>query len=138
MADPIRLPPQPEACEFCARPVALTRHHLIPKSLHDKAYVQRRYPRQERITATLWLCRACHNQIHRLFSEKELALTFNSREALLGDERLRTFVEWLASKPPGFTPQALSGVGVDAQGRQPLPCAPCFRCPASLRIAAEG
>ena len=104
MADPIRLPPQPEACEFCARPVALTRHHLIPKSLHDKAYVQRRYPRQERITATLWLCRACHNQIHRLFSEKELALTFNSREALLGDERLRTFVEWLASKPPGFTP----------------------------------
>lgn len=62
-------------------------------------------PRHERITATLWVCRACHNQIHRLFSEKELALTYNSREALLSDERLRTFVDWLASKPPGFMPR---------------------------------
>ena len=88
MVDPIRLPPQPEVCELCARPVALTRHHLIPKALHDKVYVQKRYPRHERITATLWVCRACHNQIHRLFSEKELALTYNSREALLSDERL--------------------------------------------------
>lgn len=105
MADPIRLPPQPEVCALCARPVALTRHHLIPKALHDKAYVQKRFARHERITATLWVCRACHNQIHRLFTEKELALTYNSRDALLADERLRTFVEWLASKPAGFTPR---------------------------------
>ncbi|WP_061239917.1 hypothetical protein [Ectopseudomonas composti] len=105
MAEPIRLPPQPEACELCARPVALTRHHLIPKALHDKAYVQKRFARHARITATLWVCRACHNQIHRLFSEKELALIYNSRDALLGDERLRTFVEWLATKPAGFTPR---------------------------------
>lgn len=105
MVAPIRLPPQSEVCELCARPVALTRHHLIPKALHDKVCVQRRFPRHERITATLWVCRACHNQIHRLFSEKELALTFNTREALLSDERLRTFVEWLSRKPPGFMPR---------------------------------
>ncbi len=105
MAETIRLPPQPAACELCARQLPLTRHHLIPKALHDKPYVQKRFARVERITATLWVCRACHNQIHRLFSEKELALTYNSREALLGDERLRTFVAWLASKPAGFTPR---------------------------------
>lgn len=105
MAEPIRLPPQPDACELCARQLPLTRHHLIPKALHDKPYVQKRYAKSERITATLWVCRACHNQIHRLFTEKELALTYNSREALLADPRLLTFVEWLASKPPGFTPR---------------------------------
>ena len=105
MPDPIRLPPQPDACELCGRAAALTRHHLIPKALHDKPYVQKRFAKSERITATLWVCRACHNQIHRLFSEKELALTFNSREALLGDERLRTFVDWLAGKPAGFMPR---------------------------------
>jgi hypothetical protein len=105
MPEPIRLPPQPDACELCARSVALTRHHLIPKALHDKAYVQKRYPKSERITATLWVCRACHNQIHRLFSEKQLALSYNHREALLADERLRSFVVWLASKPPGFMPR---------------------------------
>ena len=105
MAETIRLPAQPEACELCARRLPLTRHHLIPKALHDKAYVQKRFDRHQRITATLWVCRACHNQIHRLFSEKELALTYNNRDRLLADDRLRTFVEWLASKPPGFTPR---------------------------------
>lgn len=105
MAETIRLPAHPEACELCARRLPLTRHHLIPKALHDKPYVQKRFARVERITATLWVCRACHNQIHLLFSEKELALTYNSREALLADERLRTFVVWLASKPAGFTPR---------------------------------
>ena len=101
----IRLPEQPDACELCARTMPLTRHHLIPKALHNKPYVQKRFDKVERISATLWVCRACHNQIHRLFSEKELALTYNSRDSLLGDERLRTFVEWLASKTPGFTPR---------------------------------
>lgn len=105
MPEPIRLPPPPDQCELCRRPVPLTRHHLIPKALHNKPYVQKQFAKSERITATLWVCRACHNQIHRLFSEKELALTYNSREMLLSDERLQAFVEWLASKPPGFMPR---------------------------------
>jgi uncharacterized protein YlaI len=105
MPEPIRLPPQPDRCELCQREVSLTRHHLIPKALHNKPYVQKTFAKSERITATLWVCRACHNQIHRLFSEKELALVYNSREALMADERLQTFVAWLAAKPPGFTPK---------------------------------
>lgn len=105
MAEPIRLPPQPDACELCKRAAPLTRHHLIPKAQHGKTYVQKRFARSERITATLWVCRPCHNQIHRLFSEKELALTYNSRDALMADERLRTFVDWLAGKPAGFEPR---------------------------------
>lgn len=101
----LRLPDQPEVCELCLRQAPLTRHHLIPKSLHGKTYVRKRFDREERITATLWVCRPCHNQIHRLFSEKELALTFNSREALLTDARLQMFVEWLSTKPAGFVPR---------------------------------
>ncbi|MCQ4311862.1 hypothetical protein NAV33_08135 [Pseudomonas stutzeri] len=101
----LRLPDQPEACELCRRQAPLTRHHLIPKALHGKTYVRKRFPRDERITATLWVCRACHNQIHRLFTEKELALVYNSREALLADSRLCAFVDWLATKPAGFTPR---------------------------------
>ncbi|WP_462379303.1 hypothetical protein [Pseudomonas sp. Marseille-QA0892] len=105
MAEAIRLPPVPDACELCGRAAELTRHHLIPRSLHDKPYVQKRFDRRERITSTLWVCRPCHDAIHRRFSEKELALSFNSREALLADERLRAFVEWLAAKPAGFVPK---------------------------------
>lgn len=105
MADVIRLPPRPPACELCGRAAPLTRHHLIPKALHDKAYVQKRFDRLERITATLWVCRPCHSHIHKTFSEKELALTYHSREALLGDERIRAFVDWLSGKPAGFVPK---------------------------------
>jgi hypothetical protein len=101
----VRLPDPPDACELCQRQAPLTRHHLIPKSLHGKTYVRKRFAREERISATLWVCRPCHNQIHRLFSEKELALTYNNREALLADPRLRTFVDWLATKPAGFAPK---------------------------------
>ncbi|WP_165670749.1 hypothetical protein [Metapseudomonas otitidis] len=105
MAEVIRLPPQPDACELCRRATLLTRHHLIPRALHDKPYVRKRFDRSERITATLWVCRPCHNQIHRLFTEKELALTYNTREALMTHADLRTFVDWLATKPPGFSPR---------------------------------
>jgi hypothetical protein len=105
MAEPIRLPPQPEVCELCGRAAPLTRHHLIPKALHDKPYVQKRYAKSTRITATLWVCRACHNHLHKTFSEKELALTYNNREAILGDPRMRQFVDWLSRKPAGFMPR---------------------------------
>ncbi|WP_263146475.1 HNH endonuclease [Pseudomonas sp. RIT-PI-AD] len=105
MNEPIRLPPQPDACELCRRASPLTRHHLIPKSLHGKLYIRKRYTRQERVSATLWVCRACHNHIHATFGERELALTYNSRDALMADERIRGFVEWLAGKPPGFKPK---------------------------------
>ena len=43
--------------------------------------------------------------MQRRGSAKELALTYNNRDSLLSDERLRTFVEWLASKPAGFMPR---------------------------------
>ncbi|TRX75988.1 hypothetical protein [Pseudomonas mangiferae] len=105
MSEPIRLPPQPDACELCGRAAPLTRHHLIPKSLHGKAYIRKRYPRHERITATLWVCRPCHSHLHATFGERELALTYNSRDALLADERIRSFVDWLSAKPAGFRPK---------------------------------
>lgn len=105
MAEPIRLPPQPERCELCGRAAPLTRHHLIPKALHGKSYIRKRYDRSERITATLWVCRPCHRYIHKVFSEKELALVYNSRAALLDDPRIREFVTWLARRPAGFVPK---------------------------------
>ncbi|TWI53766.1 hypothetical protein IQ22_02373 [Pseudomonas duriflava] len=105
MPEAIRLPPQPDTCELCGRQTPLTRHHLIPKSLHDKPYVQKRFGRTERITATLWICRPCHSHIHATFTEKELALVYNNRERLMEDERIRLFVEWLSRKPAGFVPK---------------------------------
>ena len=108
--DPHRLspPPQPSACELCGRPVTeLTKHHLIPRAWHHKRAVQKRFDRQTMHTRILWVCRPCHNFIHYLKSERELALDYPSREQLLEIPELREFVDWLSSKPAGFTPKRL-------------------------------
>ncbi|MBP5981667.1 MAG: hypothetical protein KA748_15855 [Halomonas sp.] len=99
-------PPKPERCELCQRQALLTKHHLIPRALHNKPRYRKRYSREERLTAILWLCHACHRHIHRLYSERELADQFASRKALLASEEVRTFVEWLARKPAGFKPKS--------------------------------
>ncbi len=102
----LKLPPQPPCCELCERPVGtLTRHHLIPRYLHRKKRFQKLFTREDLITRTLWVCRPCHNAIHRVRPEYELGLHFNTREKLLEMEELRTFVEWLRDKPEGFVPK---------------------------------
>jgi len=102
------LPPKPEHCELCQRPVAkLTRHHLIPKHLHRKKRFQKLFSKEDLITRTLWVCRPCHSAIHRVASEQELGLHYNSRDILLELEELRRFVQWLRDKPEGFVPKKM-------------------------------
>ncbi|WP_447530045.1 hypothetical protein [Vreelandella sp. TE19] len=99
-------PDKPNACELCRRPAALTKHHLIPRTLHNKARYKKRYSRKVRLTAIAWLCHPCHKHIHGLYSERELADRFPSVQALAEDPDTRAFVAWLATKPAGFKPKS--------------------------------
>ncbi|WP_111494415.1 hypothetical protein [Marinobacter bohaiensis] len=102
----LKLPPQPDCCELCDRPVAqLTRHHLIPRRLHGKKRFQKLFSREDMITRTLWVCRPCHNAIHGACSEHELGMHYNTRNKLMQLDELRTFVDWLKDKPEGFVPK---------------------------------
>jgi hypothetical protein len=101
-----KLPPQPEFCELCERPVArLTRHHLIPKSLHRKKRFQKLFTKEDLVTRTLWVCRPCHSAIHRASGEQELGMHYNTREALLELDEVRRFVDWMKGKPGNFVPK---------------------------------
>lgn len=94
-------------CELCQRDgVVLTRHHLIPRMQHRRRATQRHFDRQEMRERLLYVCRPCHNHIHTLFSEKQLASEFNTLEALLLVPALREFVDWIGRKPPGFKPKS--------------------------------
>lgn len=87
---------------MCARTgIALTCHHLIPKSTHSRKSVRKKFDREQRVGAILMICKPCHKQIHVTLSEKELAMEFNTREALLAQADIARFVEWISSKPPG-------------------------------------
>lgn len=66
----------------------MDRHHLIPLLKGGK----------EAHTVH----KVCHRKIHSIWSENELRDTYNTFEAIKGDERIRTFVKWLSKKPPEF------------------------------------
>ncbi|HAM61852.1 MAG TPA: hypothetical protein DCP60_08480, partial [Psychrobacter sp.] len=52
-----------ESCQLCGRTnLPLTRHHLIPRSRHNKARTQRRFSRTEMSGDIAMLCRPCHSQ----------------------------------------------------------------------------
>jgi hypothetical protein len=81
----------------------LTRHHLIPRTRHKNKRNKRAFKRIEVRTRILMVCSPCQNQIHALFSEKELERTYNTRDALLAHPEVSRFVKWIAKKPDGTT-----------------------------------
>lgn len=81
-------------CPLCERPIPASQqddHHLIPRLKKGKE--------------TQVLHRACHRQVHAVFSETELARTYNSPEMLLTHPEIRKFVDWIKTKPNDFLPQ---------------------------------
>ena len=57
-----------DGCELCGRDVPLTYHHLIPRSVHDKA-VKRGWHEERMLGSVAWLCRCVtisSNLRHRL------------------------------------------------------------------------
>lgn len=46
--------------------------------------------------------RICHRQIHALFTEAELARTYNTVDALLEHPQIQRFVGWVKNKPVDF------------------------------------
>ena len=87
-------------CAPCQRTAThLTRHHLIPRTVHRRPRTRRNFTRDQRRTVVL-LCRACHKQIHSFFTESELARTYCSIEALAADPEIARFIEWMARQGP--------------------------------------
>ena len=78
-------------CRLCRRDVEkLTEHHLTPKSKLKKG---------ER-TPTIWICSACHRQIHALFSNQELRDEYHSVERLRDEPRMSKFLDWIVRQDP--------------------------------------
>lgn len=90
-AAPLQVP----ICALCDRPIppALRdAHHLVPKSRGG--------------VATVYMHRACHKQIHALFTETELATSYASPQALRAHPEMDKFIQWVKSKPSNFNPRA--------------------------------
>ncbi len=76
-------------CPICKRtPPVLEKHHLKPKCKKGKD--------------TILVCTDCADQVHVLFSNKELAKEYNTLEKLLASEKIQTWAKWVKNKKFGI------------------------------------
>ena len=84
-----------QACELCARAwIPLTYHHLIPRATHDKVR-KRGWHAEWRLDAVAWLCRACHDFVHRVASNEDLARHWFTVERLAAREDIMVWLAWV-------------------------------------------
>jgi hypothetical protein len=86
---------RPNACALCRRHVPLTFHHLIPRKVHRRTYFRKNFSR-ETLARGIHVCRKCHNGIHKLFDEMQLAKELYSLDRLQASEALTRHVDWVA------------------------------------------
>lgn len=93
-AEAHRLVEELPRCALCGRRIPSSarqsEHHLVPKS------------RGGTFGPTVLLHQICHNVIHALFSEKELARRLSDVEALRAEPEVATFIAWVRTKPDDF------------------------------------
>jgi 5-methylcytosine-specific restriction endonuclease McrA len=93
-------------CELCLRKgVALTRHHLIPRTRLKGKRNPGRLAKQDALERVAMLCRACHSFAHRTLTEQEMADQYRTVAALRSHPEIQKFVEWIRDRPPGFQPK---------------------------------
>ena len=83
-------------CPICTRLTPAQyqeKHHFYPK--------QNR--RKEKTNETILVCCSCGDQLHKLFTNKELRKKYNNLKALLEDSRIQKWIEWIKKKPNDFS-----------------------------------
>jgi hypothetical protein len=84
-------------CELCGLDgLRLTDHHLIPRARHNKK-VRRDHGEERNKTADT--CRPCHDQLHKLFTEKELERQYNTIEKLKAHPDVQNWIAWRRKHP---------------------------------------
>ncbi len=90
----MRKKPDTPQCVLCERKAPLTFHHLIPRKVHRRSRFKKLYT-PEQLHQGIWVCYPCHRAIHKRHDEMELALMFNTHEALQSDPALASHIEWV-------------------------------------------
>ncbi|GGW90572.1 hypothetical protein GCM10007391_26010 [Alteromonas halophila] len=63
--------------------------------MHRRAYFRKNYSRQE-LSQGIYICRQCHDGIHRFYTAMELAKHLNTLDRLLADDSLAAHFAWVA------------------------------------------
>ena len=81
-------------CELCEVTKTHNFHHLIPRKNHKNKWFKKRFTKVE-MSVGLHICKGCHRTIHKSVpSEKVLGRSYNTKEKLLGHEKIKKYVDW--------------------------------------------
>lgn len=83
-------------CETCGRDLSLTKHHLVPKDMHNKKWCRKIFTIKEMNTKIAMVCQPCHSAFHKFISNKDMAKTYNSVEKLKEHPKVSKFIEWVS------------------------------------------
>ena len=78
-------------CNICHRETPdqyIQEHHLIPKSKRGKE--------------TVPLCKPCHNQLHKMFTNNELRDQLYTIDLLLENEKVKNWTRWIKKRKDTF------------------------------------
>ena len=89
-------------CVICNRELSLiSGHHLIPRTCHHKKKVKKEFAR-ETLIEKINLCQPCHDQIHTIFTVKELERFYNNQLIIKSHPEMIKFISWIENKPMNF------------------------------------
>ena len=89
-------------CPICKRDTPeqhQEEHHLIPKGLSRR----NKYAKKDDVKETVTLCTSCGDQLHKLFTTKELADMYNTIVAIVSNEDVQKWIGWISKKPNDFS-----------------------------------
>ena len=89
------LPKDNGSCEVCLRDrFKLTQHHLIPRVMHEQ-YLKQGLHSEPRLDQIAWLCRGCHEFVHKRIRPSVLARRYSSVGLLLKRSDVREWAKTL-------------------------------------------
>lgn len=89
-------------CVLCDRELLqISKHHLIPRSRHHNKKIKKKF-NKEILSLKINLCRPCHDQIHAVFTEKQLERFYNDPLTIKSYPEMSKFIAWIKNKPIDF------------------------------------
>ena len=88
-------------CVLCGRDIPshlLSKHHLVPRLKGGKTV-------DENLVS---MHRSCHDKVHAVFTEGQLARDYHTVELLLADPDISKFVSWIKKRPIDFSDSTMS------------------------------
>ena len=79
-------------CPICKRdvpPEYQEKHHLVPKAKKGKE--------------TVIVCCSCGDQLHQIFTNKELTKQYNTVAKILANDKIQKWVKWIQKRPDHYS-----------------------------------